>query len=185
MSSKADEFTAWTKTKKIISDVTSWWAIVIFILVVGLFFFWLLWLNHVSINQVGIAYDSWDGKVTVQDQPGWYKTNPFTFVAKISTLPIKVKIPSDAAVINMKVVKFKKEGVEDYIRLQGFHWIVSDSELENILLGYAYSGQKWSFLEVVQEGGPENFTNPNKDWQRVSGEERPKPAAKGQKTDGK
>ena len=72
MSSKADEFTAWTKTKKIISDVTSWWAIVIFILVVGLFFFWLLWLNHVSINQVGIAYDSWDGKVTVQDQPGWY-----------------------------------------------------------------------------------------------------------------
>ena len=85
---------------------------------------------------------------------------------------MKVQLQSNAAVINMKVVRFRKEGVEDYIRLQGFNWVVSDSELGNILMGYAYSNQEWSFLEIVQEGGPENFTNPSPDWVRTSGDGR-------------
>ena len=122
------------------------------------FFLYLPFLNHVDINELGIAYDSLTGTVTLQQEPGWYSTSPFVRVAYINTLPIRVIIPSNAAVINQKVVRFKEEGIDDFIRLQGFSYSLNSS-LSNILLGYAYSGKTWPFLEVMQEGGPESFSD--------------------------
>ncbi len=119
------------------------------------FTYYLAFLNHTDINEIGVAYDSMSGQITVQDKPGWYTTSPMVRVAYLSTLPMAVEIPSEAAVITKKIVRFKKEGLDDFIRLQGFGYSMSSS-LANTLLGYAYSGREWPFLEVMQEGGTEN-----------------------------
>ncbi len=128
------------------------------ILVLGCFLFWLTCLNHTSLNHIGVAYDSLNGNVTIQDQPGWYVTSPFVLVGYISTLPTKVTIPSTAVVIVAKVVRFRPEGVSEFIRLQGFkYW--NSGEVSTILLGYAFSGGKYPFLEIIQEANQENTAN--------------------------
>lgn len=124
--------------------------------VVCLFLFYVLCWNHVHINEIGVAYNSMNGKVTIQENPGWYLTNPFVEVVNISTVPHQVSIPSGAVVINTKIVRFKKEGVEEFIRLQGFSYSLNQS-LNNILMGYAFSGKEYPFLEVMQEAGPEKM----------------------------
>ncbi len=122
----------------------------------GFFFFWLLCLNHVSVNHIGIAYDSGNGTITIQKKPGWYLTSPMVRTTCLSTVPMKVTIPSEAQVIISKVVRFKPEGVDEYIRLQGFYYNM-DSSLNSVLLGYAFSGKDYPFLEIMQEAAPENI----------------------------
>ena len=138
-------------------------AIAIFVLVVIVmpFLFWLLCLNHTGVNQVGIAYNSLNGKINVQEHPGWYLTSPFVKVVKLSTLPLRLEIPSAAKIINMRIVRFKPEGAEEFVKLQGFSWYLG-SELENIMLGYAFSGKSYPFLEIMQQGGPEDTSSTQK-----------------------
>jgi hypothetical protein len=124
------------------------------ILFLSLFIFWLLWLNHVGVNEIGITYNSLNGRVTVQENPGWYITNPCVREVNISTLPIRLTIPSSANVIVTRMARFRKEGAIDFVNLQGFEYRLSSS-FENILLGYAFSGETYSFLEIIQEAGPE------------------------------
>ncbi len=123
-------------------------------LLAAFFIFWIACLNHVEINEIGVAYNSIGGKIWNQERPGWYMTSPFVRVAYISTLPIRVSIPSEARVINTKIVRFKIEGVDEFIRMQGFSYFTS-STLENILMGYAFSGKEYPFIEIMQEAGPE------------------------------
>lgn len=124
--------------------------------VVGLLLFYILCWNHVHINEIGVAYNSVNGKVSIQENPGWYFTSPFVEVVNISTVPHQVSIPSGAVVINTKIVRFKKEGVEEFIRLQGFSYSLNQS-MNGILMGYAFSGKEYPFLEIMQEAGPEKM----------------------------
>lgn len=110
--------------------------------------YYLLCLNHVSINHVGIAYDSKSGLVSTQG-PGWHQTSPFVRVTTISTLPFIVKIPSQARLVNQRLVKFNPDGAVDFIKEQGFSWL-DDQTFESIMLGYAYSGKKFPFIEVLE-----------------------------------
>jgi hypothetical protein len=121
--------------------------------------FYLAAMNHVGINEVGVAYNSVGGRVWIQDHPGWYLTAPTVEVAVLTTLPLTVTIPSEAKVINTKIVRFKPEGVDEFIRLQGFSYY-SDQSLQNILMGYAFSGKQYPFLEIMQESGAETVTSP-------------------------
>lgn len=116
--------------------------------------FYLACMNHVSINHVGIAYNSVGGKVWVQSRPGWYVTWPTVEVATISTIPMQVYIPSDAKVINVKIVRFNPDGIDEFIRLQGFSYF-TDQDMAGTLMGYAFSGKTYPFLDVMQESGPE------------------------------
>ena len=120
------------------------------------FGFYLFCVNHVHINEVGVAYNSLNGKISIQDDPGFYVTSPFTQVVTLSLLPHKVTIPSGAVVINTKIVRFKKEGIPEFIRLQGFSYSLSQS-FDNILMGYAFAGKEYPFLDVMQEAGPEEM----------------------------
>jgi hypothetical protein len=120
--------------------------------------FYCCCLNHTEINSIGLAYNSLDGTLTVQSTPGWYFTNPFIRVAYISTLPMNVTIPSDAQVIVAKIVRFKPQGVNEYVRLQGFSYSLKTS-LNNTLLGYAFSGKEYPFLEIMQIANPENIND--------------------------
>lgn len=126
------------------------------ILLVGLIFY-VLFLNHVEINEVGIYYDSMSGQTWKQTTPGWYVTSPLTYEVNITTLPLLVTIPSNAKIINSKMVRFNPDGVEEFIRLQGFGWGLHSS-LDNILLGYAFSGREYTFLDIVQTATPESAT---------------------------
>lgn len=151
------------KSKKhLIINLAGLAAFILFMLML----FWILFLNHVDVNEIGVAYDSWDGTVTLQDKPGWYFTPLTVKVVTISTLPMAVQIPSVAKVINVKIVKFRPEGVKEYIALQGFDYSLGQNT-PNALMGYAFSGKKYPFLEVLQESGNEEtiptgikFTNP-------------------------
>jgi hypothetical protein len=118
--------------------------------------FYCFFLNHVQINEIGVAYNSYDGKVTIQENPGWYVTSPMVQVVALSTVAHQVSIPTNAKVINTKIVRFKREGVEEFIRLQGFSYTLHDS-LDTILMGYAFSGKTYPFLEIMQEAGPEQM----------------------------
>ena len=136
------------------------------VLVLALFVFYLACLNHVDINEIGVAYNSVGGKVWIQDHPGWYLTSPTVEVATITTLPLKVEIPTEAKIINAKMVRFNPAGIDEFIRLQGFSYFTNQSMQSN-LLGYAYSGRQFPFLEVIQDIGTENVTtkplnSPNK-----------------------
>lgn len=126
------------------------------VIAVLLFAFYIFCLNHVEINEIGVAYNSIGGNVWVQDHPGWYVTSPMVKVTCITTLPMKVTIPSDARVINTKIVRFRPEGIDDFIRLQGFSYSYGENGgIENTLMGYAFSGKQFSFLEIVQDSGDE------------------------------
>lgn len=129
-------------------------GIAVAVIVLPLFSFWLLCLNHVGVNQIGITYNSLNGRVAIQENPGWYITSPFVREVNITTLPIRVTIPSSAKVIVTKMVRFRKEGAIDFVNLQGFEYGLNTS-IENILLGYAFSGETYSFMEIIQEAGPE------------------------------
>lgn len=124
-------------------------------LIVG-FFFWVFCLNHVEVNEVGVAYNSYNGNVYTQKKPGWYYTNVFTKVAYISTVPIKITIPSEAKVIVSKMVKFNINGLNEFIQLQGFSYELNQN-MSNILLGYAFSGNKYKFLDILQETTDESL----------------------------
>jgi hypothetical protein len=117
--------------------------------------FFFLCCNHVSANNIGVQFDALSGEVKVQPHPGWYITHPFVRVTSLSTVPMVVHVPSNAKVINTKVVRLNPEGVLSFVKIQGFSYDLGRG-LDNILMGYAFSGQKFSFLEIVQEGGLEN-----------------------------
>lgn len=135
------------------------WLAALGVLILACFIFYCACLNHVGINEVGVAYNSIGGNVWVQAHPGWYLTSPTVEVANITTLPMKVAIPSEAKVINTKIVRFNPHGVDEFIRLQGFSYF-SDQGMENILMGYAFSGKSYPFMDVLQEAGAETFTAP-------------------------
>lgn len=117
------------------------WLAALFLLL-----FYCLCVNHVSINTIGAAYDSWDGTVACQ-HPGFHLTSPTVLTMDISTLPMPVTIVSRSRVLNVRMVRFKPEGLEEYIRVQGFSWLDGAQE-DQVFNGYAFSGKKWSFLEV-------------------------------------
>jgi hypothetical protein len=126
--------------------------------VLGGIFYYVFCLNHVDVTNVGIAYNSVDGTVTVQTHPGWYRTSVMTRVTELSLLPMRVTIPSEATIINSKIVRFNPDGAVDFIKRQGFAWDLKTKQ-ENIMLGYAYSGQKFPFMDILEQGTSESTNN--------------------------
>lgn len=120
--------------------------------------FYVFCLNHVTIGEVGVTYDSMNGELGVQDA-GWHRTAPWVRATSIDIIPTQVHIPSAAKVINTKLVRINREHVLDFVRLQGFSWDLGDhSRLSSILMGYAFSGKTFSFLDIIQEPGVETLS---------------------------
>ncbi len=129
------------------------------IALVGLLGFYIMCMNHIGIRHIGIAYDSWEGTVSIQ-QAGWHRTGPQVQVAEVSLLPTRVCMNGGVRQLNCRLVRFKAEGIQSFIAEQGFHYYndhahESDgshiSGMALILKGYAYSGKDWPFLEVIEE----------------------------------
>ena len=121
--------------------------------------YYLLCLNHVSLNEAGLFYDSRDGKLTVETNAGWYVTSPFVKEANISTVPFTANFANYGAnVLNQKVIAFNPAGAEAYVKRQGFSWSMGDQD-QGILTQYAFSGQKYPFLTIIQEMRGTDITN--------------------------
>lgn len=114
----------------------------------GLPLFYLLGLNHVAVNSVGLAYDSLDGRTWVQ-QPGWHLTHPGVFTTSRTTLPQRAVIDSGARATGIVMLRFNPDAALDYLRTQGFEY-ETEMEFRNELLGYYISGQSYPFLEVIK-----------------------------------
>ena len=56
----------WSKIGKVAGVVSGF-------MFVSITLFWMMFLNHTGINEVGAAYNSWTGKITTQHEPGWYR----------------------------------------------------------------------------------------------------------------
>jgi hypothetical protein len=121
------------------------------------FLFYIFCLNHITVNHAGVVYNSLNGSLSVQSNAGWYVTSPFVKVVNLDLLPMCVEIPSSAKVINKKFIRLKVENILDFVKLQGFSYDLSTSQ-RTIMMGYAFSGKHFPFIELVQEAGPETFT---------------------------
>ncbi len=112
--------------------------------------FYLLFLNHVDINEVGVAYDSTSGKITKQG-PGWHVTHPLVRTTTISLLPMKVEVNpgSSARVINVRLVRFVPEHLDEFIAAQGFAYYGNGS-MPYLLAPYVFSNKSYPFIEIIQ-----------------------------------
>ena len=121
---------------------------------VALFIFWLGFLNHVDINEVGIAYNSRTGELHKQNV-GWHVTPPWVKTSALPTIPLRVEVYSGTTMrtrfILPKLVQFKPDHLEEFVKTEGFKWYGASS-IELIFAQYAFSGKKWSFLEEVKIG---------------------------------
>ena len=118
----------------------------------GIFAIWAMFTDHVPPGYAGIAYDSVSGIVTIQEKPGWYLTSPLTCVMRVDTKPMRVTPISLANIITSRLVRFKKEGATEFLKLQGFGYMYPFRQ-KLIMVGYAYSGREYSFIEVLETPG--------------------------------
>ncbi len=113
------------------------------------FIFWLFCLNHVSVNSVCVFYNSNNGNIWTQTNAGWYLTHPLVRAVDVPTVPIKVEILSSANTINQKIVRIRPDHIKELVKIQGFG---IDMASHSTLVGYAFSGREYSFLEIVEDG---------------------------------
>ena len=116
--------------------------------------FWLFFLNHVDINEVGIAYNSRTGEIH-QQPVGWHITNPWVKTSALPIIPVRVEIYSGTTrgsrFIPPKLVVFKPEHLEEFIKIEGFRWYGAQSYgIEGMFAQYVYSGKEWSFLQEIK-----------------------------------
>ena len=123
-------------------------AVILSILATVLFY--IFCLNHVNINEVGVAFNSGNGQLSLQTNAGWYVTSPLVKVVTLPTLPEAVHLPTTANVIATKIVKIRPEKAIEFVKFQGFSYDIH-ANWNNILMGYAFAGKPYDFLEVVQD----------------------------------
>jgi hypothetical protein len=115
-----------------------------------LLLFYVSCFNHVSVNSVGVAYNSLNGNLSLQPHPGWYVTSPLTRVVNLDMLPHRIELPSPAKVVTAKMVRLNPTNVLEFVRYQGFSYDLNISQY-SIMMGYAFSTDDHNFIEVVAE----------------------------------
>lgn len=118
-------------------------------------------LKSVDSYELAYRWDKRDGSITVLNRSGWHRIKPFlTKVHTIDLRPMQIKIEANNRVLNAMLVKFKAEGLNQFIDLHG-RGNYSQTELGDILKSYAYEGygdesynkdalqRKYKFLEIL------------------------------------
>lgn len=126
--------------------------------VVLTFFFWLFCVNHVSPNEIGVAYDRTNGKITTQPV-GWHVTAPYVKTTTISELNIPVNIaplsvqysyPGLKPYVKWILLKIKPEKVESFFNQVGFQYLFID-EQTNFMTAAYFQDVRPDWLEIVEE----------------------------------
>ncbi len=120
-------------------------------------------LNHVEPNEAGLARNHITGDIWVQ-HAGWHSTSPWTWVARIKTNPIRVGVPTAGRGYSAKLIQFQPEYANDFLQQEGWRYYWWNNRVsfnlgnkdeyrgfKNIMLGYAYSKQKFPFIKILEE----------------------------------
>ncbi len=122
------------------------------------FFFWLFCVNHVSPNEIGVAYDRTNGKITTQ-AVGWHITAPYVKTTTISELNIPVNVaPHSSQYIRSGLkpynkwvlLRIKPEKVESFFNQIGFQYLFVDEQTGYMTSAY-FQDVRPDWLEVVEE----------------------------------
>ena len=116
-------------------------------LAVVLAVFYLFCANHTGANEIGVAFNSGNGQVIVQEHTGWYLTSPLVRVAYVSTIPQRVHYPTGANVQTVKLAMIKQDKIKEYLAHQGFGYTMG---WNTTVAGYVFSPKQYPFIQVVE-----------------------------------
>ncbi len=124
--------------------------------------FYMFFLNHVSYQTVGVALNSNNGSMNVQEKPGWYVTSPLVSIKYVPLNPILISSDPNhySRTVNQKLVQIRADKVMDFVQCQGYDNIPMMCDFDNngrggsfqqMLVGYAYSGKEFEWLEILED----------------------------------
>ena len=136
-------------------------GIIIAVLLIGGAIYRYNWWTFVDNYEQGYRYDKTTGTITILERTGWERVTPMlTEVHTIDTRPMQIRIEANNRVLNAMLVRFKKEGLQQFIDLHG-RGDYDQVRLADILKSYAYEGmgsesyskealqKKYKFLEIL------------------------------------
>lgn len=129
-----------------------------------LFSTYLTNMNWLEPTQIGITKNVFTGTIGIQNRAGLHLTPIYVFVARIDTRPIRVSIESDSRSASAKLVQFKSEYWQTFVKTEGwrYYWWsnrisfnlgyrVEHRGMKDVLRGYAYSNKQYPFIDIVEE----------------------------------
>ncbi|NTW22203.1 hypothetical protein HGA34_01505 [Candidatus Falkowbacteria bacterium] len=164
----------------------------------GLFVFWLGWVNFVDNYQLAYKFDKLDktGKIQILKETqhdgkvnyerGWIVTTPIAVkVHTVDLRPMQVCMNANSRVLNCKLVEFNPDGLELFLSWHGRNDYEgpsssgsggtstqgathSTTKFSEILTSYAYDGNEYPFLTIIKELKPETINNPVKTSQALA-----------------
>jgi hypothetical protein len=127
-----------------------------------IFIFYLTCFHHTEPYETGLGWNVITGQ-TYLDSSGYHLTPPWILIAKIDTRPMRVCVNSTSRTANCMLVQFNKRYYKEFLKTEGFHYYwwynrfsinFGYSEeyrgVRDLLRGYAYSVQKYPFIEVKE-----------------------------------
>jgi hypothetical protein len=135
-----------------------------------------IFVTFVDNYELGYEYDKVDGTITELPRTGYFIRNPITVaIHTIDLRPMQVRIEANNRVLNAKLVKFRKEGLFQFIGLHGrgdydvSSQSVSSSTFADIMKCYAYENygntnsdsiieSKYKFIKIISNTNTANLT---------------------------
>lgn len=129
---------------------------------------WLLLMTcfySLEPTELGISRNMVTGTVSLQSRTGFHVKPPWVFVSVIDTRPTRVCITSSSrAAFNCRLVRFVGSEWRTFVRTEGFrlYWWSNRISfntgyreeyrgMKDVLRGYAFSAERYPFVEVLQE----------------------------------
>lgn len=129
-----------------------------------LFSFYIMFVNYIEPNQIGIVRNIISGKMYVQEHGGFYFTAPWVFVIRVDTSPIRVSLMSGGKGYSSKLVQFQKEYWEEFVNIEGFRYYWWSNRfsinfgyteeyrgMKDILRGHAYGAKQYKFIKTLMQ----------------------------------
>jgi len=152
-------------------------GIVLGLLLISLLIFRAAFVTFVDSYELGYSYDKFTGEIKPLNRTGYFIINPWkTTIHTIDTRPMQVRIEANNRVLNAKLVRFKPQGLIQFIELHGrgdYEQAGNNGgtgNLPDILKCYAYENygsngysevaleSKYTFLDVMDFTSGTNTT---------------------------
>lgn len=129
-----------------------------------LILFYLLTVNYIEPNEVGITRNLFTGELVLQDRAGFYFTAPYVIETTIDTRPARVCFTSASRGRNCKLVQFNPEFYREFVEIEGFYyyWWANrisfnfgyDEEyrgMRDLLRGHTFGVVRYPFIKEITE----------------------------------
>lgn len=122
--------------------------------------FRIVFVTFVDNYELGYQYDKSNGSITVLPRTGYFVRNPiYIKIHTIDLRPMQVRIEANNRVLNAKLVRFKPEGLMQFIALHGRGDYDAPSSSSNTQSGYTSN----TFSDIMMCYAYENYGSSNND----------------------